>query len=137
MTDETKTRQEVEKQEVESVSGAEPTRDCKIFVPRVDIYETEGEVFVVADAPGVDENSMSITLEKNVLTMQGNVDLSATEGFDLGYSEYGVGDYQRSFTLSEEIDRDNIEASIKDGVLRLRLPKSGPAPAKKIAVKVG
>lgn len=135
MTEEAKTLQEVEKQEVETVGDAEPTRDCKVFVPRVDIYETEGDVFVVADVPGVNEDSVSITLEKNVLTMQGSVDLTTPEDFDLSYSEYGVGDYQRRFTLSEEIARDSIEASIKDGVLSLRLPKAGPAKAKKIAVK--
>ncbi len=137
MANKAKTLQEVEKQEIENTSDAEPTRDVKIYVPRVDIYETDEDVFVVADVPGVDENSMSITLEKNILTLEGQVEISDPDNFDLVYSEYGVGDYQRSFTLSEEIDRDKIEASINGGVLRLRLPKAAPAKARKIAVKAG
>ncbi len=137
MANKAKSIQEVEKQEVEPAGDAEPTRDVKIYVPRVDIYETDEDVFVAADVPGVDENSMSITLEKNILTLEGQVDVSDPDNFDLVYSEYGVGDYRRSFTLSEEIDRDKIEASINGGVLRLRLPKAGPAKARKIAVKAG
>ncbi|HEY84792.1 MAG TPA: Hsp20/alpha crystallin family protein [Chloroflexi bacterium] len=137
MANKAKPIQEVEKQEIEPASDAEPTRDVKIYVPRVDIYETDEDVFVVADAPGVDENSMSITLEKNILTLEGQVEISEPDNFDLVYSEYGVGDYQRSFTLSEEIDRNKIEASINGGVLRLRLPKAAPAKARKIAVKAG
>ncbi len=137
MANKTKSIQEVEKQEVETTGDAEPTRDVKIYVPRVDIYETDEDVFVVADVPGVDKNSMSITLEKNILTLEGQVEISDPDNFDLVYSEYGVGDYQRSFTLSEEIDRDKIEASINGGVLRLRLPKAGPAKARKIVVKAG
>ncbi len=137
MANKAKSIQEVEKQEVEPAGDAEPTRDVKIYVPRVDIYETDEDVFVAADVPGVDENSMSITLEKNILTLEGQVDVSDPDNFDLVYSEYGVGDYRRSFTLSEEIDRDKIEASLNGGVLRLRLPKAGPAKARKIAVKAG
>ena len=137
MANKAKSIQEVEKQEVEPAGDAEPTRDVKIYVPRVDIYETDEDVFVAADVPGVDKSSMSITLEKNILTLEGQVDVSDPDNFDLVYSEYGVGDYRRSFTLSEEIDRDKIEASINGGVLRLRLPKAGPAKARKIAVKAG
>jgi HSP20 family molecular chaperone IbpA len=57
------------------------------------------------------------------------------EGYALLYAEYRDGNYERAFTLSEEIDRERIEATVKDGVLRLNLPKTTPSPAKKIAVK--
>ncbi len=127
--------QDTQKQEVTSMNDAERTRSRKAYVPRADIYETNDEIFVVADMPGVDENSVDITLEKNVLTINGYVESEAPENYSLAYAEYEVGDYQRSFTLSNQIDLDKIEAAVKHGVIRLRLPKAGPAKARKIAVK--
>jgi HSP20 family protein len=137
MTEETKDLQvqETEKQEVIE-SGAERTREKACFVPRADIYETNDGITVVADMPGVDENSVDITLEQNVLTINGYVAPVEPEGYRLAYAEYRVGDYQRRFTISDQIDRDKIEAMMKDGVLRLHLPKVEPT-ARKIAVKAG
>ena len=126
--------QEVEKQEILE-GDAERTRFGKAFVPRVDIYETEDELIAVADMPGVDENSVDITLEKNVLTINGFVETQQPDNYTLAYAEYDTGQYERSFTLTNEIDRDGIEAAVKNGVLRLRLPKIGDAKIKKIAVK--
>jgi HSP20 family molecular chaperone IbpA len=124
-------------QEKEVVEGsAERTRDRPTFVPRVDIYESDGKIVLVADMPGVDEKSVDITLENNVLTISGDVEPIQSEGYDLAYAEYRVGDYQRSFSLSDQVDQENIEATLKDGVLRLSLPKAGPT-TKKIAVKTG
>jgi HSP20 family protein len=127
--------QEAQKQEVTTMSDAERTRDRKAYVPRADIYETEEEIVVLADMPGVDENSVDITLEKNVLTINGFVEPEDPENYSLSFAEYEVGDYQRSFTLSNYIDQENIQATVKNGVLELRLPKAGPAKAKKITVK--
>jgi HSP20 family molecular chaperone IbpA len=137
MTEETKDLQvqETEKQEVIE-SGAERTRDRACFVPRADIYETNDGITVVADMPGVDENSVDITLEQNVLSINGYAAPVEPEGYRLAYAEYRVGDYQRRFTISNHIDRDEIEATMKDGVLRLHLPKVKPT-ARKIAVKAG
>lgn len=126
--------QDTEKQEVQ-MDGAEPTRSGKLFVPRVDIYETNEVIFIVADMPGVDENSVDITLEKGVLTINGYLESAPPENYSLAYAEYEVGDYQRSFKLSNEIEQEHIEATVKNGVLSLRLPKAGPAKARKIAVK--
>lgn len=126
--------QEIEKQEVAEV-GAERTQARKAFVPRVDIFETDAKLVVVADMPGVDENSVDITLEKNVLTINGRVEAVQPENFSLAYAEYEEGDFERSFTLSNEIDLNKIEATVTDGVLRLHLPKVGEAQVKKIAVK--
>jgi len=127
--------QETEKQEVVE-SGAERTRDRACFVPRADIYETNDSITVVADMPGVDENSVDITLEQEVLTINGYTTPVEPEGYRLAYAEYRVGDYQRRFTLSEQIDRDEIEAVMKDGVLFLHLPKVEPT-TRKITVKTG
>ncbi len=127
--------QEVKKKEVEVVEGAERSRSVKAYVPRVDIYETDDAVHVIADMPGVDEKSVDVTLEKNVLSIYGEVNLGKPDNYSLAYAEYEMGDYERKFTLSDEIDRDKIEASVKDGVLRLVLPKAGPAKTRRIPVK--
>jgi HSP20 family protein len=126
--------EEVEKQEIQT-NGAERTRARKAYVPRVDIYETNNEIVILADMPGVDENSVDIILEKNVLSLVGYVEPEQPANYGLAYAEYEVGDYQRSFTLPDEIDRDNIHAAVKNGVLHLQLPKTGPAKARKISVK--
>ncbi len=126
-------QQEVQKQEIE-MEGAERTRAQVAFIPRVDIYETNDAIMMIANMPGVDENGVDITLEKGVLTIKGYVPPTKFEGYSLVYSEYREGDYERSFTLSNEINQDAIEATMKDGVLRLRLPKVSPT-TRKIAVK--
>jgi HSP20 family molecular chaperone IbpA len=128
--------QETEKREI-AETGAERTRDRPAFVPRADIFETDDEIVVVADMPGVDESTVDITLENNVLTINGYVELEQPEGHSLTYAEYRVGDYQRAFSLSDQIDREGIEATVKDGVLRLHLPKITEARVKKIAIKAG
>ena len=135
MTEETQEIQvnETEKQVAET--EAERTRDQMAFVPRADIYETEAAIVVVVDMPGVNEDSVDVTLEKGVLTINGYVDPHAPEGYSLALAEYQVGDYVRSFSLSNEIDQSAIEATLKDGVLRLNLPKITEAMTKRITVK--
>lgn len=128
--------QDTEKREV-AETGAERTRDRLAFVPRADVYETDAAIIVVADMPGVDENSVDITLENNVLTINGYVEPEPPEGLRLAYAEYQVGDYVRAFTLSDQIARDGIEATVKDGVLRLQLPKITEAQRRTIAIKAG
>ena len=124
------------KEQEESKSPAEQTRAVKVFVPRADIYETQEQLLVLSDMPGVREEGLDITLEQNILTIYGRVEQPQLEGFTLTYSEYGVGDYRRIFTLSNEIDREGIQATIKNGVLKLILPKSKKAMPRKITVTV-
>jgi len=126
---------EIQKQEEVPAEEMERTRSCRSFVPRADIYETENEIIVLTDIPGANENSVDISLEKNVLSITAYVEPAIPSGFDVAYAEYEEGDYQRSFRLSDEIDRDKIEAVVSEGVLRLNLPKSKAAKTKKIAVK--
>jgi HSP20 family molecular chaperone IbpA len=130
---------QTQKQEVETTSGVERTRATHVYVPRVDILSDDNRIVILADLPGVDEQNVDITVEKNVLTINGYVSdtLPALDGYELTYNEYGVGDFQRSFTLPDEIDRNGIEASLSQGVLRLHLPKAPEAQARKIAVKTG
>lgn len=132
MSEETQTL-ETEKQEV-ITNGGERTRERRAFVPRTDIYETNNAIFVVTDMPGVEQNSIDITLEKNILTIQGLVEPVYPEGYSLAYAEYEDGDYQRKFTLNSQIDQDKIEAALHAGVLKLKLPKIVPTQ-RKISVK--
>lgn len=134
MTNDNSTLQ-VEKQEADVAEGTERTRAGKVYVPRVDIIETDEAIVILADMPGVDENAIDITLEKRILSINGYVNQNRPENFSLVYAEYGVGDFERKFTLSDEVDQDHIEASVKNGVLRLNLPKAGPAQTRRIAVK--
>lgn len=128
--------QDTEKQEVD-LAGAERTRDRLAFVPRADIYETGEGITVVADMPGVDASSVDITLENNVLTIRGFVEPVEPEGRSLAYSEYRVGDYERAFSLSDQIDQDGIDALVKDGVLRMYLPKITEARRRAITIRAG
>jgi HSP20 family protein len=115
---------------------AERTRHVPIFVPAADIYETGDALFLSLEMPGVNPDALNIMLDQRVLTISGRSRSSAPEGYSLTHHEYRDGDYERAFTLSEAIDNNKIEAELKEGVLRLKLPKSQPAPAKTINVNV-
>jgi HSP20 family molecular chaperone IbpA len=125
------------KQESATPDGTERIQSRRVYVPHVDILESDRTLLLVADMPGVDENGVDINIEKNILTIKGTVVSEVPEGYSLNYEEYGVGDYERSFTLPNEIDRDGIQATIKDGVLKLTLPKAQQAVAKKVTVVAG
>lgn len=125
----------IQKKEQENMERIERTRSAVIYRPNVDIVERKDNIVLTADMPGVDRYAVDITLEKNVLTVYGRVDAEAPENSKVIHTEYGIGDYQRSFTLTDEIDRNKIEATMKNGVLKLVLPKAEPAKARKIAVQ--
>jgi HSP20 family protein len=122
-------------QKTENTAVTERIRNVKTFMPRVDIYENKDSLFLIADMPGVDEKNVDVELEKNILTITGHVEDAAIKDFTLAYSEYEVGDYERAFTLSDEIDREKIKATVKNGVLRLDLPKADKVKPKKISIK--
>ncbi|RMH98912.1 MAG: Hsp20/alpha crystallin family protein [Calditrichaeota bacterium] len=126
----------VQKREAETVGSVERTRNTRVFLPPVDIYETHDDIVLLADMPGVNKDAIDITLEQNVLTIRAKAEPQVPEGYELAYAEYEVGDYERSFTLDETVDQERIEASYQNGVLQLRLPKAEPAKPKKIEVKV-
>src|SRR5271157_4738918 len=106
-----------------------------VFVPAADIYETRDAIVVLAEMPGVAPDGVDITLERRVLTVRGRSAASEHAGYQRVYNEFANGDYERVFTLSENIDRDRIEATLKDGVLHLVLPKAETAKARKIELK--
>ncbi len=131
------TEQELKLQEKKAASsGGETTKNEAYFAPHVDIFETEKNVTVIADMPGVTPEGIDLSLEDNVLTIQGYRSLESQTGRVL-LEEYESGHYLRRFTVAETINQDKIEASLVDGVLKVYLPKAGPAQPKKIEVKIG
>lgn len=115
---------------------AEQTRPGPTFTPAVDIFETDREITLLADIPGVKAEDLNIDLRENVLTLAGEVEPPEGPGEVDVLREYDTGKYFREFTLSELIDQSKIEAELKDGVLRLKLPKVEAASPRKITVKV-
>ena len=128
-------KKDLQKKEAELEKVVERTREKRVFTPAVDIVEQKDYILLFADMPGVDEKTVDITLEKDSLTIHGSVEAETHKGYRLAISEYGTGDYERTFTVSNEIDREKIIASVKDGVLRLTLPKAVVAGTRKIPIK--
>ncbi|MCA9873469.1 MAG: Hsp20/alpha crystallin family protein [Anaerolineales bacterium] len=128
---------EIEKQEMETPEGVENTRTGRTYVPRIDIVELNDGIRLFADLPGVDENSLDIMLENDQLTIQGYVDYERPSGYDLAHAEYGIGNFQRVFKLSDQVDQDKITASIKHGVLQLDMPFASGPRTRKITVQAG
>jgi HSP20 family protein len=118
----------------EAQATGESTRDVPVFIPAVDIYESENSLTLVADMPGVPLENVDIDLNSDQLTVRGTVSPNEEKGKML-FKEYAYGDYYRQFTLSSDIDREKIQASMKDGVLKLVLPKAEAAKPRKISVK--
>lgn len=121
----------------QATASAEPeqTRNRRVYSPRIDIFEKEGAIVLLADMPGTDEKNINISLEKNILTITGEVDVGHRADDRLAYAEYGIGDYSRSFSIPDDIDREKIKATVKNGVLRLVLPKAVPEKARRIEIK--
>lgn len=136
MAEEIKTMQ-VQEQEIVPEEDTERIRERATFIPRTDIYETEEDMVLVLDMPGVHEKAIDITLEKNVLTITGNSIIENPKDHTLAFAEYMPGDYERSFRVTNQINSENIEAVYKDGVLRLTLPKAEELRTKKITIKTG
>jgi HSP20 family molecular chaperone IbpA len=112
----------------------EQTVPGRYFVPSADIYETDAALMVVLEMPGVERKAVNISLENDVLQVQAQIDFSKYEGLEPIYTEYNVGHYTRSFTLSRKIDREGIGAQMQDGVLTLTLPKAKEAQARRISI---
>ncbi len=119
----------------EVTTRAEQTTPGPTFSPAVDIFETEHEITLLADMPGVKAKDLTIDLRDNVLTLNGEVEYPEAPNEVDVFREYQTGRYFREFSLSEVIDQSKIEADLKDGVLRLTLPKVEAATPRKITVK--
>jgi HSP20 family molecular chaperone IbpA len=113
----------------------EPPAPFPTFTPLIDIHEGPEGLILEADLPGAVEQDLRIQLEDNVLTLYAKVDSPAPVEARLLHEEYVLGDYQRSFILGDEVDRDRITAELTNGVLRLFLPKADRARTRRIEIK--
>jgi HSP20 family protein len=120
-------KREVEKPE-------ETTVPARFYQPNTDIFEEEGSLTLVMEMPGVQKDNVDITIEKNVLDVEGKIDFSKYEELEPVYTEYNVGHYKRSFSLSSKIDQSKISAEMNDGVLTLVLPKAEEAKPRTIKI---
>lgn len=107
----------------------------RIFRPATDIFEAGDQVTLMIDMPGVNPETVDVSVENRSLTVRGRIEAAAPEGYRRIYAEYAPGTFERAFGLTETIDTDAIEASHRDGVLTLILKKSEAAKPKQIKVK--
>jgi len=129
--------QELQVQEKQVVrQDSEETKPIRYFVPAVDIFETDEQVTVIAEMPGVKSDGVDISLEDNVLTIRGQREADEMEG-RLLLQEYETGSYLRKFTVAETIDQEKIRASMTGGLLKVELPKAEPARPRRIEVQAG
>jgi HSP20 family protein len=122
-------------QKKELAAKEEKTVPARYYVPNTDIYETDEALTLVMELPGVEKGDVSVQLENDVLRVEGHIDFAKYDGLEPVYSEYNVGHYARSFTLSDRIDQDGIGAELQDGVLTLTLRKVKEAQPRRIAIK--
>ena len=121
-----------QKREVERKQ--ESTIPARVFQPVADIFETEHALTVTMEMPGVDKASVEVSVENDILTVEGRVNFSNYEGLQPLYTEYNVGHYVRSFQLSSKIEQEGISAQLSDGVMTLVLPKAEKAKPRRISV---
>ena len=105
------------------------------FTPPIDIHEARDGLVLEADLPGAVEQNLQVRLEDNVLSLYARIDSPVPEGARLLHEEYRLGDYQRSFILGDEVDRDRITAELTNGVLRLFLPRADRLRTRRIEIK--
>ncbi len=124
------------KQNGDPAATTESTRSGPVYRPNVDIIERADQLVVYADMPGVPEDAIDINFQEGMLTIHGKADRRQAEETEYLLSEYGVGDFYRTFRVSEKIDAAKITAEYHEGVLILHLPKAESLKPRKIAVNV-
>jgi len=120
------------KREVEKKQ--ETTAPARTFVPATDIYETETTLTIVMEMPGTSKEDLDVSVEDDVLYVDGRVRFEKYESLQPVYTEYNIGHYRRSFALTNKVDQRKISAEMKDGVLTLVLPKAEEAKPRRIDI---
>jgi len=127
--------QELAVREKKELAGKEEkTAPGRYYSPYADIFETDDALRVVMEMPGVEKKDLGVALENDVLRVDGRIDFAKYEGMEPLYTEYNVGHYTRSFSLSSKIDQERITAQLDDGVLTLTLPKAKESQPRKIVI---
>ena len=129
---------------VQATSRTEPQQrgdqrqaDARAMLPRVDVFEDDTGITLLADLPGVPKEHLELKVDGDALLIEGQVMPGTPERLEPVYAEVRVPRYRRVFTLSRELDPGRIEANLKDGVLNLRIPKQEHAQPRRIQVQVG
>ena len=118
----------------ELMSKDEKTVPARYYVPTTDIYETEDALTLVMEMPGVGKQAIDVNVENDVLRVEARIDFSKYVGLEPLYTEYNIGYFARSFTLSSKIDQQQISAELDEGVLKLTLKKAKEALLRRIPV---
>jgi HSP20 family protein len=118
----------------EAVSREEKTVPTRYYVPNTDIYETDDALTVVMEIPGVEKKDVEVSVEDDVVRVEGRIDFAKYDGLEPVYTEYNIGHFARAFSLSNQIDRQQISAQLEDGVLTLTLKKAKEAQPRRIAI---
>lgn len=121
----------------ETESARQSSEQERAIQPAVDIFEDELGITVQADMPGVAKDQVDIQIDKHTLTIEGYAKIPMPEGMEALYADVSSTRYMRSFSISSELDADKVEASMKDGVLTVRVPKREQFKPRKIEVRAG
>jgi HSP20 family protein len=118
----------------ELVSKDEKNVPARYYVPTTDIFETEDALTLVMELPGVEKEAIEVNVENDVLRIEARLDFAKYDGLEPLYTEYNIGHFARSFTLSNKIDQQQITAQLDDGVLTLTLKKAKESLPRRIAI---
>ena len=114
----------------------QPASETQAMLPPVNVTEDSGGITLIADMPGVSKDKLSLQVESDTLTIEGEVSIDTPSGLDAMHVEVGLPRYRRVFTLSKELDSEKVSAEFNQGVLKLRIPKAEHAQPRKIAIQV-
>ena len=129
-----------ERRDAQAQSGAardSSGREQPFVIPPVDVFENESGITLLADLPGASRDGLNVRVDGDTLTIEATAHADSPQRMQLLYSEASWPSYRRSFTLSRELDCSRIDANLKDGVLRLTIPKTEEARPRRIDVRVG
>lgn len=114
----------------------EETGDQTPMVPSVDVFEDTAGIILCADLPGVPKDKLSLHIQDDTLTIGGTISLETPEGMEAVRAEVSLSRYERTFTLSKELDVEKVDARFEAGVLTLRIPKAEHAQSRRIEIQV-
>lgn len=123
--------------ELSKVNNEKDTKNEAYFIPRVDVSYNEEETVILADMPGVDNEGVDVSIKGDELVVTGQNSVSIPKSFNIKWQEYKLGNYRKSFKMTDTVDTQKISAVMKDGVLKLVLPNKKQSIPVKIKVKAG
>jgi len=120
-----------------NVARQDGSRPEAAFMPPVEVIEDTGGITLYADLPGVPKENLSLSIETDTVTIEGQLHVDVPEGLEVTHAEVSIPNFRRVFTLSKELDANKVSAELANGVLTLRIPKAEHAQPRKIQVNVG